>query len=94
LQEAVILTQIRGEIIRQNEFIRDCAYIRRIEARQFWAKFGFSVLATGTGIGLVTAGFTLEGFVTLGIGFHWLAPDFVRGVFDRVLGARDKNNAD
>jgi len=94
LHEALVLTRIRGEIVRQNEFGRDRDHARRSETRQFWGKLGFSAVGVATGIGLVAMGFRLEGFVVIGIGFHWLAPDFVRGIYDRIFGAKDNSDAE
>lgn len=93
IQDALILTRIRGELIRQDELRLDRDHARRSETRQFWGKLGFSVGAVGTGIGLIAMGFRLEGFLAMGIGFHWLAPDFVRSLYDRILGTESKSDA-
>lgn len=94
LPESLVLMQIRDEMIRQDEYRLDRAHIRRAETRQFWAKLAFSAGAAGTGIGLIATGFTLEGFVALGIGFHWLAPDFVSRIYDRIFSARERSDAE
>jgi hypothetical protein len=94
IQEAVVLVKIRGEILRQDEFRKDREDARRAKGRSFWGKLAFSVVAVGTGAALISTGLTLEGFVILGVGFHWLAPDFVRSVYDRVLGGKDGNDAE
>jgi hypothetical protein len=94
MQEAMVLTRIRGEIIKQDESRLDRTDARRARSRQFWGKMCFSVGAVATGGGLIAVGMHLEGFVILGVGFHWLAPDFVKGVYDRVLGGKDKGNAE
>ena len=92
VHEALILTRIRREIIDQEEsrLDRDCA--RRAQARQFWGKLAFSVGAVGTGLGLITFGLPLEGFLILGVGFHWLAPDFVKSIYGRAPIGKDKRD--
>jgi hypothetical protein len=94
IQEAMILTRIRGEIIKQDEFRLDRADVRRVRGRQFWGKLLFSVGAVGTGAALIATGMPLEGFVILGVGFHWLAPDFVKSVYGQILGGKDKGDAE
>jgi hypothetical protein len=94
VEEAIALTRIRGEIVKQEEFRLDKAGERRAEARQYLGKLGFSALAVCTGVGLIATGTTWVGFVILGVGFHWLAPDFVTNVYSRILGAKDKTNAE
>lgn len=94
IQDAMILTKIRGEVIKQNEYRlhRDAA--RRAKSHQFWGKLLFSAGAVGTGGVLIAIGLHLEGFVILGAGFHWLAPDFVKSVYGRVLAGKDKDDAE
>ena len=94
MPETIALARIRGEIIKQDEFRLDREDARRAKGRQFWGKLFFSVGAVGTGAGLIVAGLPLEGFVILGVGFHWLAPDFVKSVYGRVLGGKDKTDAE
>ena len=86
--EVVFLTRIRRELIEQDQYILDREHVRASENRQFWAKLSFSGVAVATGAGLIAAGLSLEGFVIIGIGLHWLAPDFVKSVYNRVLGGK------
>lgn len=94
VQEVMILADIRGKMILQDELVLDRANARQNENRQFWGKLAFSVGAVGTGVGLIATGLHLEGFVILGIGFHWLAPDFVKNMYDRILGGKENGDAE
>lgn len=94
IQEVVILTKVRGELITQDEHRLDRAEARTTKNRQFWGKFGLSIVAIGTGVVLISVGSHLEGFVILGVGFHWLAPDFVKMAYGRILGGKDKSDGE
>lgn len=86
VQEAIILVQIRGEMKKQDELALDSVDLRKARAREFWGKLIFSVGAVGAGAGLIAGGMHLEGFAIMGVGFHWLAPDFVKSIYGRILG--------
>ena len=94
IQEVVILTKIRGELIAQDEHRLDRAAARKSKNLQFWGKLILSTVAIATGGILIGYGLHLEGFLILGAGFHWLAPDFVKMAWGRVLGRRDKSDGE
>jgi hypothetical protein len=52
-QEIILMTQIRGEIMRQNEAAKDQNHRRWIEKIGLQFKIGFSICAFGVGTGLV-----------------------------------------
>jgi hypothetical protein len=93
IPDALVLTRIRREIIEQDEFQLDQHHVRRSEIRQFYGKMAFSAGGVLAGLGLIFTGHVPEGFVVMGVGFHWLAPDFVSSVWNRVLGKRDKGDS-
>lgn len=92
VQDAIILTQICGELVRQEEDRKDREHARVLEKRQFFGKMAFSAGAVCAGLGLIGTGMHLEGFAIMGIGFHWLAPDFVKSIYDRILGKGGNQN--
>ena len=92
IRDAVMLTRIRDELIRQEEYGKDREHLRTAEKRQFWCKLVFSGGAVCTGAGLMATGHPLEGFAVMGIGFHWLAPDFVKSIYERLLSRETKQN--
>jgi hypothetical protein len=94
IQDAVVLTRIREEIIRQDEDRGDRRYARRSETRQFYAKMIFSAGAVASGAGLIATGHGPEGFVVMGVGLHWLAPDFVTSIWNRFFGKGERANND
>lgn len=92
IRDAMMLTQIRRELIQQDEHRLDRYHMRTTEKRQFWSKLVFSGSAVLTGIGFVGLGHPIEGFAVMGIGFHWLAPDFVKSIYDRILSRGANQN--
>ena len=92
IPEAITLVQIRGEMIKQDELRLDRADLRKARGREFWGKLCFSIGGVATGVGLIVAGLHLEGFVILGAGFHWLAPDFVKSIYGRIFGGGGKDD--
>lgn len=92
IPDALVLTRIRREMIEQDEFQLDQHHVRRSEIRQFYGKMAFSSGGVLAGLGLIFTGHVPEGFVVMGVGFHWLAPDFVSSVWNRVLGKREKGD--
>jgi hypothetical protein len=85
-RDAYLWIQARGEVVRQDEFVRDRAHLRTVEKVGVIARVGLSALAIGGGIGLAFAGFGLPAFVCLGAGLYGLAPNFIDAVTKRVLG--------
>ena len=92
--EAVLFTLIRRELIEQDQAILDREHARAGEIRSFWARLAFSGAAVAAGGALIGSGLPLEGFVILGIGLHWLAPDFVKTIYDRILGRGGKQDGE
>ena len=82
--DAITLTQIRHEITRQDEFRLERAHQRRVENRNFWGKIIFSAGTVAVGLGLIAVGHP-EGFVIVGTGVYWLAPGFVRSMYERII---------
>jgi hypothetical protein len=84
LADAIALTQIRHELTRQDEFRSERKHLRDVENRNFWGKIVFSAGAVAVGLGLIAVGHP-EGFVIVGTGVYWLAPDFVRSMYERMI---------
>jgi small-conductance mechanosensitive channel len=82
-QEVVLWTQVRGEILRQQEEAAERKHSRDMEKTQLYGKLVFSLVAMLIGIGLIYAGFAFAGFFALGAGLFWLAPDFVSSFFNK-----------
>ncbi len=72
-QDIVLWTQVREEIIRQNEEARNQEQRRFLEKAQIWFKMGFSVIAFIAGIALLVGGVTQIGLFILGQAFLGLS---------------------
>jgi hypothetical protein len=81
LREIVIWTQVRGEIVRQNDESKGQEQQRRLEIIQLCGKLLLSLVAIGIGVLLLKWNYTVAGLFSLGVGFFWLAPDLVKAVF-------------
>ena len=77
-REIALWTQVRGEILRQNQDVldRQAARQQRIEGAR--AEIGKGFLAVAVGVLLVQQEYWIPGFLCLGAGFYSLAPDYVR----------------
>jgi hypothetical protein len=80
-QEVILWTQVRGEIIRQNEIVKDGEQRRFLKKVQVARRIGLSVGALTIGTVLVTSGLTAPGLFVLGAGLYELAPEFIKEVF-------------
>ena len=80
------LIALRGEIANQDEFRANQGLLRRLANRASWGKIVFSAAAVALGTALFFAGHTLEGSLMLGIGFHWVAPELTKRIYDWLLG--------
>ncbi|AFY88231.1 MULTISPECIES: hypothetical protein [Chroococcidiopsis] len=89
-QEALFWTQIRGEIIKQNEVIKEGKQGRFIQNIQIWRRIGVSVAALTIGLVLFINGSTEAGLLVLGAFLYELAPDLVKETFS----GRDKGKED
>lgn len=77
-REAILFTQIRGELKRQDLEERKQLEIIGAQKRQFWAKTGFSALTLLVGAGLVFVGHAMSGFFLMGGGVAMFAPNYVK----------------
>ena len=79
-QDIVLWTQVRGEIIRQNEGAKNQEHQRSSEKRQVWYKMVFSVSAFVVGIGMLIGGLTYLGLFISGAGLFGFVPDYVKAL--------------
>lgn len=82
-QEILLWTQVRGEILRQDDILKGQEHQRKLERLQVLFKMGLSIVAVITGTTLVVNGFPYAGLFVLGAGLYGLAPDYVKDVFRR-----------
>ena len=82
-QEILLWTQVRGEILRQNDILKEQEHQRKLEGLQVIFKMGLFIVAVITGTTLVVSGFPYAGLFVLGTGLYGLAPDYVKDVFRR-----------
>ena len=82
-QDVILWTQVRGEILRQDNILKDQEHRRRLERIQVQFKMGLSIATVLAGAGLVVGGFQGAGLFVLGAGLYGLAPDYVKGFFRR-----------
>jgi len=80
-QEAWLWAQIRGELIKQNEIIKEAKQKRLIQNVQIWRRIGVSVAALTIGLVLFSNGSTEAGLLVLGAFLYELAPDLVKEAF-------------
>ncbi|NJP21645.1 MAG: hypothetical protein HC763_24540 [Hydrococcus sp. CRU_1_1] len=64
---------VRGEIIRQNEVIKDNKHQRSLEKLRIIRKTSLSGVAITIGIGFVISGLNIPGLLILGVAFYELA---------------------
>ena len=87
-EDIVLWTQVRGEIIRQDEESRNQEHRRSSEKGQVRYKMGFSVIAFAVGICMLISGLELGVFIS-GAGLFGVVPDYVK-MFFRASGEKDK----
>lgn len=75
--EALAWLQIRDELIRQNEKVRDRDHLRAMEKFGVGGKLALSGIAIVSGVALAFGDFGLPAFLCLGAGLFNLAPNFV-----------------
>jgi len=80
-QEILLWTQVRGEIQRQDDLLKEQEHRRKLERIQIIFKMGLSMVAVVTGAGLAVGGFQYAGLFVLGAGLYGLAPDYVKDFF-------------
>lgn len=90
--EIVLWTQVRGEIIRQDEEVADGRHKRWMTKAGLVAKVGLSVIGVGAGVTLLATGHLVGGLFALGAGLYRLAPAFTTRFFSKkaVLGGDDE----
>ena len=88
-QDIVLWTQVREEIIRQNEEARNQEQRRFLEKVQVWGKMVFSVIVFVAGIGMLAGGLIEIGLFILGAGIYGVVPDYVKA-FLRTSRKKDK----
>jgi hypothetical protein len=81
--EILIWTKVRGEIIRQNEFIKDGQHQRFLTRFSLIRRTALSVGAITIGVGLIIGGFSGLGVLILGATFYELAPDNLKNIFSK-----------
>ena len=89
LRELVVLTQIRGELVRQEEAQSDGEHRRSLERLQLYYKLIAAPVAFGTGVAFVAlTPLVGVGLFLIGAGLAAFAPDYVRMVL-RNKGDRE-----
>ena len=76
-RDVVLWTQVRGELLQQDQVAKDAARRRASEHFQEKCQVAFAAGAVVLGAALAVAGFTAAGFFILGAGLFWIAPDYV-----------------
>lgn len=89
-QEIILWTQVRGEIIRQDNILKNQEHRQYLERIQVRFKMVLSIIAVLTGAGLIVGGFPYAGLFVLGAGLYELAPDYVKGFFQRREGSENE----
>lgn len=83
LHETIVLTQVRGELLRQDEEGRESQHRRRMQRTQFYYKLAIAPVAIGAGSVLVVTGFATAGLFMIGAGLAAFVPDYVSAVLRR-----------
>ena len=76
-RDVVLWTQVRGELLKQDQLAKEAARRRASEHFQEKCTVAFAAGAVVLGAALAVAGFTAAGFFILGAGLFWIAPDYV-----------------
>jgi hypothetical protein len=79
-QDIVLWTQVRAEIIRQNEESKNQEHQHSLEKAQVRYKMIFSVSAFVVGIGMLIGGLTYPGLFISGAGLFGFVPDYVKAL--------------
>jgi hypothetical protein len=86
------LIAYRAEVTKQDIFIENQGFLRRRANRESLGKMGFSAGGVVLGSVLFFTGHPVEGCLLLGMGFHWVAPELTRRIYDWLLGKDDDAN--
>ena len=76
--EIALWTQVRGEVLRQNDEVLDRRAARQLRAESARAELAKGFLAVSLGVYPIQSGYWIPGFLCLGAGLYSLAPDFVK----------------
>jgi hypothetical protein len=76
--DVVLWTQVRGEVIRQDEDASDRQHARVMQRTSLYATVGLSVVGVSVGVLLLALGQYIPGLFALGAGLYRLAPEFTR----------------
>ena len=79
-QDIVLWTQVRAQIIRQDEESRNQEHQRSLEKVQVRYKMIFSISAFVVGIGMLIGGLTYPGLFISGAGLFGFVPDYVKAL--------------
>ena len=90
-QDVVLWTEVRKEIIKQDEEAKNQGHRRFMEKAQVWYKMGFSFIAFLTGMILFISGSTSLGLFILGAGLFGVVPDYVKMFF---RGSRENDKGE
>ncbi len=81
--EVVLWTQVRGEVLRQDEDAADRHQRRWMERASLYATVGLSLVGVSAGVILLATQHPLAGLFALGAGLYRLAPEFTRDFLTR-----------
>jgi hypothetical protein len=80
-EEIVLWTQVRGEIIRQDEEVADRRHKRWMTKAGLVGKGALSIVGVVAGVALLATSHLVGGLFALGAGLYNLAPGFTRKFF-------------
>lgn len=90
-EDVVLWNQVRREIIRQDEIVKDGNHRRFLEKVQVFRKLGLSVTALTIGTVLVMTGYRI-GIFLLGVALYELVLDVVGQFFPRGKGRKNEDD--
>jgi uncharacterized membrane protein len=91
-EEIALWTRVRGEIIRQNESVKNSEHKRSLEKIQIIRKTSISGIAITIGVGLIISGLIGLGVLILAAAFYEIAPDYLKNVFPRKSRAEENES--
>jgi hypothetical protein len=91
-EDIALWTQIRGEIIRQNELIKDNKHQRSLEKIQIIRKTSLSGIIITIGTGLFLSGLTFPGLLIVMVTFYEIAPDYIKNLVLKTNNSEDNEN--